>query len=37
MRPSVDLPQPLSPTSPTTSPLRDREVDAVHGVHDLLP
>ena len=36
-RPSVDLPQPDSPTRPTTSPGGDREVDAIDGVHDLLP
>ena len=36
MRPSVDLPQPDSPTSPTTSPCRDREIDAVDRVHDLV-
>ena len=27
--PSVDLPLPLSPTSPTTSPGRERQIDAV--------
>ena len=33
MRPSVDLPQPDSPTRPTTSPLRDREIDIVDRAH----
>ena len=37
MRPSVDLPQPDSPTSPTTSPWLDGEIDAVDRVHDFLP
>ena len=37
IRPSVDLPQPDSPTSPTTSPLAIGEVDAVDGVHGLRP
>ena len=32
-RPSVDLPQPDSPTSPSVSPRRTSKLDAVHGVH----
>ena len=32
-RPVVVLPQPLSPTSPSVSPRRDREVDAVDRLH----
>ena len=32
-RPSVDLPQPDSPTRPSTSPGRQREADAVDGLH----
>ena len=37
MRPSVDLPQPDSPTRPTTSPSCDREIDAVDRAHDRFP
>ena len=36
MRPSVDLPQPDSPTRPTTSPRADGEIDVVDRVHDLV-
>ena len=36
MRPSVDLPQPDSPTRPTTSPSFTAEGDVVHGVHDFV-
>ena len=32
-RATVDLPEPLSPTSPSVSPARDREVDAVDRAH----
>ena len=32
-RPSVDLPQPDSPTSPSVSPGPHLEADAVDGVH----
>src|SRR4029453_17113850 len=37
-RPSVDFPQPDSPTRPppSTSPLPHREIDAVDRVHDLI-
>ena len=31
VRPSVVFPQPDSPTTPSVSPLADREVDTVHG------
>ena len=37
MRPVVDLPQPDSPTSPSVSPRRDREVDAVDRAHRARP
>ena len=33
MRPVVDLPQPDSPTRPSVSAARDREVDAVDRAH----
>ena len=34
--PSVDLPQPDSPTNPTTSPFGDAQVDAIDRVHDFV-
>ena len=36
MRPSVDLPQPDSPTRPTTSPSRTARIDVVDRVHRLV-
>ena len=36
-RPSVDLPQPDSPTRPSVSPGSHLEADAVDGLHDVLP
>ena len=36
MRPSVDLPQPDSPTRPTTSPLATARSTLIDGVHRLL-
>ena len=37
LRATVDLPQPDSPTSPSVSPVADREADAVDRMHGADP